>query len=430
MPCSLFVSAVPNLVVLGFLFLNWFFVDLTLLQHKPSRVPAIASVVTEENTTQFNVLDFGAVGDGITDDSQAFLSAWNATCGTTTGLSTFIVPSDKIFLLKPLTFKGPCNSSYVDVQIAGTLIPPDTPSTWKGIDASLWLQFASVDGLTLSGSGRLNGRGYNWWQQSCRINHTEGCTKLAPTAIRFVRCTDVVVSNLNLADSPQTHVLIHGSRRVTVTNLKITAPAHSPNTDGIHIQSSQHVAIQNTIIGTGDDCISVGDNTYNIVIQGIACGPGHGISVGSLGRGGSNVSVEEIHVSFAKLFNTTNGVRIKTWQGGTGYAKSISFDRINFNNVQNPIIIDQYYCDVRHRCANQTNAVQISNVTYSYLSGTSKTDVAISLNCSQSVACTGMHFKNVNITAASSGRDVQSFCINAHGDSKGDVHPDMACLSM
>nr|CAD1835207.1 unnamed protein product [Ananas comosus var. bracteatus] len=331
------------------------------------QIPAIASVVTEENTTQFNVLDFGAVGDGITDDSQ-----------------------------------GPCNSSYVDVQIAGTLIPPDTPSTWKGIDASLWLQFASVDGLTLSGSGHLNGRGYNWWQQSCRINHTEGCTKLAPTAIRFVRCTDVVVSNLNLADSPQTHVLIHGSRRLTLTNLKITAPAHSPNTDGIHIQSSQHVAIQNTIIGTGDDCISVGDNTYNIVIQGIACGPGHGISVGSLGRGGSNVSVEEIHVSFAKLFNTTNGVRIKTWQGGTGYAKSISFDRINFNNVQNPIIIDQYYCDVRHKCANQTNAVQISNVTYSYLSGTSKTDVAISLNCSQSVACTGMHFKNVNITAASS----------------------------
>lgn len=48
---------------------------------------------------------------------QAFLSAWNATCGTTTGLSTFIVPSDKIFLLKPLTFEGPCNSSYVDVQV-------------------------------------------------------------------------------------------------------------------------------------------------------------------------------------------------------------------------------------------------------------------------------------------------------------------------
>lgn len=37
-------------------------------------------------------------------------------------------------------------------------------------------------------------------------------------------------------------------------------------------------------------------------------------SVGSLGRGGSNVSVERIQVSYVNFFNTTNGARIKTWQ--------------------------------------------------------------------------------------------------------------------
>lgn len=31
-------------------------------------------------------------------------------------------------------------------------------------------------------------------------------------------------------------------------------------------------------------------------------------------------------------------------QGGSGYAKGIVFEHINLTEVQNPILIDQYYC--------------------------------------------------------------------------------------
>ncbi|XP_072957849.1 probable polygalacturonase At1g80170 isoform X1 [Typha angustifolia] len=429
-----FLSSLIVLIVVAWLYadccLDLMHVRLDWLQDGLTLFSPCAAGDGDNGSTQiqFDVLDFQATGDGVADDTQAFLDAWLATCGTTLGVPTMIIPKDKIFLVKPVIFKGPCNSSNVNVQIDGTLVAPEAPSMWKDIDASLWLQFDSVDGLILKGSGLINGRGANWWQQSCKIRHGEGCTKLAPTAVKLMRCKDLVLSNLKLVDSPQTHVLIQGSQRVSVTNLKITAPAASPNTDGIHIHASHDVLIENTVIGTGDDCISIGDDIYHVTIQRIICGPGHGISVGSLGKGGSNASVEEISVSSVKFFNTTNGVRIKTWQGATGYAKSISFDHISFNNVANPVMIDQYYCDVRGKCPSQEKAVQISDVTYSYLSGSSKTRVAVSLNCSQNVACTGLHFESINITTSFPETDSEAFCINAHGDTKGYIHPNMSCL--
>nr|XP_010914946.1 probable polygalacturonase At3g15720 [Elaeis guineensis] len=311
----------------------------------------------------FNVLDFKAVGDGDTDDTEAFQNAWDKTCGSTGARSTMIVPADKTFLVMPTIFQGPCKPTSVHVQ-----------------------------------------------------------------GLRVHQCNDTVVSGLSFADSPQTHLTIYGCQGFNVTWLNITAPQTSPNTDGIHVQASQHVKIQDTVIGTGDDCISIGDRVHDIVIERITCGPGHGVSVGSLGKGRRDVLVDEIHVSYVQMFNTTNGARIKTWQGATGSASRISFEHINVTNVKNPIVIDQYYCDSDDECPIKEKAVHISNVTFAYLTGTSKTKTAVTLNCSQTVPCTGVHLKNVNLTAVSSPNDTKVSCINVHGDTSGYVYPTIACL--
>ncbi|THU56189.1 hypothetical protein C4D60_Mb11t14640 [Musa balbisiana] len=389
--------------------------------------------VAIKDLVAFDVKDYGAAGDGITDDTQAFADAWEATCRKAAGLPIMFIPGKNKFLVSPIIFKGPCKASNVLVQVEGTLVAPDSPSTWNFTDASLWIQFKSVDGLRLtsSGFGRFDGRGSNWWRQSCKLDPRKGCTSLAPTAVKFVQCNDLAVSSLQFINSPQTHILIIDSNRVYVTNLNITAPRTSPNTDGIHIHASQHVYIQDTIIGTGDDCISIGDRTSDIVVTRITCGPGHGISVGSLGRGGSNVSVERIQVSYVNFFNTTNGARIKTWQGATGYAKSMSFEKIRFNNVQNPIIIDQNYGAKANNYTIQQNAVQISNVRYAYCAGTAKTDIAVNLNCSQTVPCTDIQFDNVNIPVTSRGDTTRAYCNNAHVTTSGYINPPvMPCFPL
>ncbi|KAK1259045.1 putative polygalacturonase [Acorus gramineus] len=33
------------------------------------------------------------------------------------------------------------------------------------------------------------------------------------------------------------------------------------------------------------------------------------------------------------------------FQGAGGFARDITFEHLQFTNVQNPIIIDQFYCD-------------------------------------------------------------------------------------
>lgn len=49
-------------------------------------------------------------------------------------------------------------------------------------------------------------------------------------------------------------------------------------------------------------------------IHNVNCGPGHGISIGGLGKDASRACVSNITVRDINMHNTMNGVRIKTWQ--------------------------------------------------------------------------------------------------------------------
>ncbi|KAL4195763.1 hypothetical protein AMTRI_Chr04g242700 [Amborella trichopoda] len=95
-------------------------------------------------------------------------------------------------------------------------------------------------------------------------------------------------------------------------------------------------------------------------------------------------------------------------------------------NVSNPIIIDQYYCDSPEPCANYTSAVQISDVTFAHIVGTSRTDVAVRLLCSKFVPCNNIHLSHISLKS-SIGRRVSSLCQNAQGLTHGAMEPP-SCL--
>lgn len=64
----------------------------------------------------------------------------------------------------------------------------------------------------------------------------------------------------------------------------------------------------------GDDCISIQTGCSNIYIHNVNCGPGHGISIGGLGRDNTKACVSNVTVRDVNMFRTMTGVRIKTWQ--------------------------------------------------------------------------------------------------------------------
>lgn len=109
--------------------------------------------------------------------------------------------------------------------------------------------------------------------------------------------------------------------------------------------SSSNIRISYSKISTGDDCIAILSDTSNIDISNVYCGPGHGISIGSLGKYSTEKNVHGVSVKRCILNGTDNGIRIKSWESPISItASNFLFQDIFMYNVRNPIIIDQTYC--------------------------------------------------------------------------------------
>ncbi|XP_059669837.1 polygalacturonase-like [Cornus florida] len=392
-------------------------INLQATNFRLKKIGEVRSLAASVNTV--SVDNFGAKGDGRTDDTEAFKKAWKVACSSSTGAVNFVVPNNKNYLLKPVTFSGPCKSALT-MQIYGTIKASDDRSDYKE-DGKHWLLFDSVQNLLVEGGGIINGNGNIWWKNSCKINKKLPC-KSAPTALTFYNCKNLVVTKLKMEDAQQIHISFEKCVNVVASNLVVTAPENSPNTDGIHVTNTQNIQIKSCVIGTGDDCISIVSGSKKVQATDITCGPGHGISIGSLGSGHSEDYVSDVMVNGAKFLGTTNGVRIKTWQGGSGSASNIKFQNVEMQSVSNPIIIDQNYCDQDDTCKEQELAVQVKNVVYQNIKGTSASQVAIKFDCSKSTPCQGIVLQNINIEG-DKGEAAKALCNNVNFNDIGAISP-------
>ncbi|XP_020539063.1 probable polygalacturonase At1g80170 isoform X2 [Jatropha curcas] len=370
-----------------------------------------------------NVDSFGAVGDGVSDDTKAFVEAWKTACSTTK--SVFLVPPGRRYLVNATRFSGPCADRLV-IQIDGTIVAPDEPNNWDPKFPRQWLDFTKLQAVIFQGNGVIDGSGSKWWASSCKKNKSNPC-RGAPTALTIDSSSSVKVRGLTIQNSQQMNFVISRSASVRVSQVLVSAPEDSPNTDGIHITGSTNVVLQDCKIGTGDDCISIVNGSSAIKMKNIYCGPGHGVSIGSLGKDNSTGIVTKVVLDTAFLKETTNGLRIKTWQGGNGYVRGIRFENVRMDDVANPIIIDQFYCDSPKTCQNQTSAVKISEIMYRNVTGTTKSAEAMKFACSDTVPCSNIVLSNINLEKKDG--TAETYCNSAQGFGYGIVHPAADCLS-
>ncbi|CAM0877108.1 unnamed protein product [Alopecurus aequalis] len=391
--------------------------------HQLHAAPATASSASSANKTRPNVFvldNYGARGDGKNDDTEALAKAWRAACASSRP-AMLLVPKGKSYLIKAITLSGPCKSSVV-FMVKGMLVAPPSRSAWSDENINHWILIQGAAGLTVTGGGTINGNGDIWWKNSCKTDKALPCTA-APTAMTFHLCNNLKVENLKIVNSQQIHISVEDCSNVQLARLSITAPGTSPNTDGIHITRSNDVQVTDCVIKTGDDCMSIENGTHNLLVTKVVCGPGHGISIGSLGDGNSRAEVSGITIDSVQLYGTTNGARIKTWQGGSGYAKDITFQNIIMDNVQNPIIIDQNYCDSATPCKKQGSAVEIGNVVFKNIRGTTSSKDAIKLSCSNEDSCSDIVLENIDLKMDGGKDDTQSTCQNAKWRTAGTVIP-------
>ncbi|CAH2072075.1 unnamed protein product, partial [Thlaspi arvense] len=385
----------------------------------------------------FDVRNFGAVGDGITDDTESFKAAWDSACSNDINntVSLLLVPYGFTFMIHSTIFTGPCRS-YQHFQVDGTIVPRDGPESWpSGFNKRQWLVFYRINGMALIGVGVIDGRGQNWWDLPCKphrkANKTTALTGPceSPAALRFFMSSNVTVKGVSIKNSPQVHLKFDGCHEVHVNSLRITSPPLSPNTDGIHIENSNSVEIYNSVISNGDDCVSIGSGSYNIDIRNLTCGPGgHGISIGSLGNQNSRACVSNVTVRDSVIKFSDNGVRIKTWQGGSGSVSGVTFDNIQVETVRNPIMIDQYYC-TNTNCPNKTSAVFVYDIVYQSIKGTYDVrSPPMHLGCSNSVPCINLTLSDIELVPSKDEIAVDPFCWNAYGITDDFSVPSISCL--
>ncbi|KAK9266703.1 hypothetical protein L1049_007356 [Liquidambar formosana] len=89
---------------------------LSYISQPPSPAPSPADPADDWNsynsTGVFNVRTFGAIGDGITDDTEAFKATWDTACQVEES-AVLLVPYGYSFMIQSTIFTGPCQSELV-----------------------------------------------------------------------------------------------------------------------------------------------------------------------------------------------------------------------------------------------------------------------------------------------------------------------------
>ncbi|TXG63381.1 hypothetical protein EZV62_010375 [Acer yangbiense] len=239
-------------------------------------------------------------------------------------------------------------------------------------------------------------------------------------SIKFCKVTNTVISGFTSLNPPAFHMHVVGSTNFTAHSLTITAPDDSPNTDGMHISTSCNVKVLNSKIGTGDDCVSVGQGNTDVTISGIQCGPGHGISLGSLGKYKDEKNVNKVLVTDCKFIGTDNGARIKTWLNSPNLkATDITFQNLVMDMVKNPIVIDQEYGSKSPVPSN----VLLSDIHFRNITGTSISDAAVSVVCSKKFPCC-VDMANIDLVYKGTDKLPKKFeCANAKLTFAGKQNP-------
>jgi sugar lactone lactonase YvrE len=290
----------------------------------------------------FRVTDYGAVGDGTTNNATAIQAAISAA--QTAGGGTIVIPgATGAYLSGPLTL-----GSNLNLQIDGGATLRALPYASYPNATTSPAHFITVPSgatnVAITGNGTIEGDGSAWWTAYNSNNNIS-----RPRLIQFTRASNVYIGGIRLQNSPQFHIALSGSggspnTNITAFGLTITAPSSSPNTDGFD-PTATNCLIQNCSIAVGDDNIAIkaqNGNCGNMTIADCTFGVGHGLSIG----GQTNFGLDGLTVLRCTFTGTTSGIRMKADATQGGPVQNVTYTDLTMTNVPYPIVFYSYYNDV------------------------------------------------------------------------------------
>jgi Glycosyl hydrolases family 28 len=327
----------------------------------------------------YNVRDFGALGDGKTLDTVSIQAAVDA-CAKDRGGIVFIPAGD--FLIGPIELK-----SNVTLHIAagGKLLATTDASQYhpaRGIpltgdhtmgDGNVGLIYgANAENVAIEGQGTIDGQG-----AQVRAGGLGGARR--PHLVLFYKCTNLSIRDVHLFQSAYHTCRIANSSYVHLDGIRITSRV-TGNNDGFHFISCEFVNLMNSNVRCQDDaCALFGSCKFVMVTN---CSFSTRWSVFRFGGG----VAENIAVSNCVLYQVF-GCPIKLRCGPGSRYENMSFSNLLLQEVTGPISIgsgpqrtgdakvpsDAKQATTPDDTANWPGGV-VRNISFSNISGTVTTE--------------------------------------------------------
>ncbi|MEH7387781.1 glycosyl hydrolase family 28 protein [Bacillus sp. JJ1521] len=340
------------------------------------QVPEILSQISppEIPDRDYLITDFGAVGDGVSDARPAIMEA--ITKAASEGGGRVILPAGEWFSKGPIHFKSNIN---LHVSEGARLVFSEEPSDYLPVVLTSWegtqiynyspLIYAyQVENVAITGKGIIDGNaenGFATWRPKQGPSQTlsrkmgqEGVPLedrvfgeghfLRPSFIQFVETENLLIEDVTLYDSP--FWIVHPLYSNNIIIRGLTIESFRLNNDGIDVDSSTNVLIENNYIHTGDDCIVIKSGrdqdgwrlnkpSENIIIRNNTLLGHNALSVGSEMSGGArNIFMEDID-----LIDVRAAIYFKSNTDRGGYIEDVWVRNINVGKALNLLEFDSDY---------------------------------------------------------------------------------------
>ena len=340
-------------------------VNIIEITDAPFEMPPI--VVPQFAASDFSIADFGAK-EGV-KATDAFAAAM-AACEKAGG-GRVVVPKGK-WLTGAVHFRNNCNLHLAD---GATLVFTDDPidylpvvhTTWEGVECynySPLLYGYGVTNVAITGNGMIAPRMDLWrtwftrppehmyateclyhWCSTNAVMSMRDLTAIKgsnvrPHLIQFNRCANVLLDGFRIRESPFWMIHLYHSENCVVRNLDTYA--HGSNNDGVDIEMTRNVLVENCRFDQGDDGIvlKAGRNqdawrlnrpTENVVVRNCKFVFAHTLlGIGSELSGG----IRNVWMHHCKIRSAYNLFYVKTNRRRGGFVKNIYFEDAECDNIR------------------------------------------------------------------------------------------------
>ena len=222
---------------------------------------------------EYNIRDFGAIGDGKTMNTEAIGRAVDA-CAENGGGK--VVVGAGIYMSGSICLRSGVN---LHIEHDGVLLgSPDwrdypEKENLKHVDTKGLPRYRNAsfifaeecDSVSITGTGKIDANGKSFVQKNEKGKYVRIDAPTPPRVVFFTGCTNVRVEDVTMVNQPAGwSYWIHDCDYVAFDKCKVLAELQYPNNDGIHINSSRNVTISDCIISTGDDSIVVRANNRSL----------------------------------------------------------------------------------------------------------------------------------------------------------------------